>query len=385
MYFNYCMINDFLEITNHRKKEQVVIFLKLNIRRSMNSFSPTSVPLVSTALVVVLVLMSPTSSRGASLLRRAQSNNYNEKGLKIQENPWLFEVDMRVLQFVSGTDFNNTSFDTADGSDAGLLNRLIALLLPVVNTAFKILVPEFLALPSADRFNVGELNLFVCRARADMSYDLGAIKGLNSMAIESLTVRKGTENVNFRCFETLWNAAFEMTIASDTNFTVGDLGAGVWLDGCGLDFVREFGGGVNTFKPRMSGTVNISGALQGRTALIDFANIAESLTVDYDSIEAYMNDVPAEFNEFITNATREVSGAMKEELIDTVEPSIKPVVQESLLQSRSLSYGEYLSINSGFASNAVKRQAVSFYQSATSFFGFGGKDEAGGNGEARRI
>ena len=320
----------------------------------MRSFLST--PFLGLALVAALTVIPAN----AASLRSSKDKEHN---------PWEVQVDLRQLQ--TGNGYDNETFEN-DGSDASLLNRLIQLLLPVVNGAFQALVPDPMNIPLAGRFQLGEINLLICKASADLSYDFGQIAGLASMAIDSLQVVLGTEKVEFGCLETLWNAAFDMTIASTTNFTVDDVGAGIYANGCGLNFNRNFSGGVNTFRPIMRGAVNISGALMGTMATIDFADIAKALQVGYESIEVYVDDAPKELNTFIGNATSELSVLMKDELVRTVAPAVKPIVEETMKQSRQLSYSQYLSINSGFGRNEIKRQATKFYQSTATFLGFGG-------------
>ena len=118
-----------------------------------------------------------------------------------------------------------------------------------------------------------------------MSYNFESIEGLGSLAIENLSVQPGTERVEFGCLETLWNAVFDITIASSANFSVNDVGAGVHVSGCLLDIVRGFRGGVNTKKPSMRSVVSLSGALKGRTATVNFADLVWFAREEHACIE----------------------------------------------------------------------------------------------------
>lgn len=321
-------------------------------------------------LVLAVTLCGLPSSNGASL----RSNQNKDR----KHNPWEVQIDLRELQ--SGIDYNNEEFET-DGSDASLLNRLVAAILPLMNNAFKILVPDPLFINRDGEFEIGSLNLLFCNPRADMRYNFDAIHGLGSLAIDSLQVVLGTEQVQFGCLETLWNAAFDITIASTANLTVDDVGAGITVSGCLMNYTRGFRGGVSTRKPTLRSSVNLSGALAGRTATIDFADLARAFQIDYESVDVNVQDVSEELNMFVQNVTRELTTTMKEELITTVEPTVGPIAREALKQTNQLTYSEFYAINSGFGKNEIRRQTAKFYEdtasllgSAASYLGFGGEE-----------
>ena len=321
-------------------------------------------------LVLAVTLCGLPSSNGSSL----RSNTDKDR----KHNPWEVQIDLRELQ--SGTDYNNEEFET-DGSDASLLNRLVRAILPLMNNAFQNLIPDPLVIDRAGEFEIGSLNLLFCNPKADMRYNFDAIHGLGSFAIDKLQVILGTEQVQFGCLETLWNAAFDITIASTTNLTVDDVGAGITVSGCLLNYTRGFRGAVSTRKPTMRSRVNLSGALAGRTAIIDFADIARAFQIDYESVDVKVEDVSEDLNAFVQNVTRELTTTMKDELITSVEPTVEPIAREALKQSNQLTYSEFYAINSGFGKNEVRRQTAKFYEntasllgSAASYLGFGGDD-----------
>jgi len=289
----------------------------------------------------------------------------------------------RNLQGGFGGDYDQDQYEADGDDDASLLNRLIAFFLPHINTAFQNLVPDPFDPNLAGAYQLPSFDILGCEAAIGFNFDLGEIIGLSAMSIDRLQVVTGTEQVDAGCLETIWSAVFDMTILSTDMFSVQNLLGGFEASACGLTYKDDVTGGVNTYQPFMRGAVEISGDLLGSLATITIADIPNALEVGYESVEAFLDDVPVAWNLMIGDTTTELSKSMKGELIASVEPTVNPNVKEGMVgQQVSISYRDALAINSGFVKNGVKRQirqayadTASFFGGAAGFLGFGNGDE----------
>jgi len=322
-------------------------------------------------LWIALLVCIGTANGSSSYLR--SSTPLESKVVEFVEDNNEF-TSRQLIDSGFEDDYNGDDYNL--NSDASLLNRMIAFLLPVVNAAFQAVAPDPLDLPLKGDFSLGEMDLYFCTGRLDMSYNFGNIVGLKNLTVNSLKVQTGTERVTPGCLETLFSAVFDIEVASVDLFSVDDIRANFLADLCGFEIDQRVAGGINTFAPVLKGAVNISGALLGTMAMISFADIESALKVGYDKMEAYVDGVPDEFNKFLANVTAEMSILMKDELTDYVEPTIHPLIQKSLQQQMQLNYTQAMSLQGNFIRNDAQRKFRNFVSGTRSFLGFGGDDNA---------
>lgn len=261
-------------------------------------------------------------------------------------------------------------YEYEEGSNAGLLNELIAFFLPHINNVFQELIPDPLPIPIRGSFNLPEINLFgYCKASAGFNASLGTMVGLSGLGIDRMQVLTGTErisagwNLNAGCLETIFTAFVDMEVSSTKTFAINDLSGGVHGNVCSYSLDEHLTGGILTFAPKMRGAVNISGALTGTKATIKVADIRNSLKMGYERIEGYIDDAPRSLNEAVRNITSELSILAKEqvlnfimqdELLKTVEPEVKARAKEGI-QGREveLRVDEALKLNGAFMRNQM--------------------------------
>lgn len=216
------------------------------------------------------------SSEGASL-RRAKGG-----GLEIK----IDLTEHRELQ----TNTTVPGLLQDDGSDASIINQIIATFMPYFNQAFQAIVPDPIDLPFVGRYQLPEFDIFPgCSATGAFDLELGEVIGLSKMSIDQLLIQPGTEEVDANCIETFFNAVFDMTISSTSMFSVRGLEGGLTAGACGINLRDSVTGGVNTLRPTMRGHVSISGLLENTLATIIFADTAEILEVGYDRVEGYLD------------------------------------------------------------------------------------------------
>lgn len=315
-------------------------------------------------ILLVTVLFAFAALSNAASLRKQQDNNL-ENVLEIE----FTEDEYRFLQ--QGASSNNSS-TTQDTSNANLINRVVHFLLPYINKAIATYVPDPLNIPLSGEQILGQVNILSCTATAGFTYNFGAIDGLSTLFIDKLDVVLGTENVNAGFFNTVWNGVFDMTIASTQILNVSNLQAGFSASACGVQLNPTVGGGIRTYQPILRGFANISGSICGRVAKINSGAIRRALDVNYNKIEAYLDNVPAVFNNFIGDATTQLSLKMKEQWNSTLVPKISPQVEKSLVQKQRMNFHDYLSINSAFLENAGKRRSAAVAKGFATILGFAG-------------
>jgi hypothetical protein len=263
-----------------------------------------------------------------------------------------------------------------DGSDAGLLNRLLALAIPVMNAGIAAFVPDPLQLNLDGNLDLGSITILGCESGARFWYNFGGITGLSSLFIDRLQVRSGTEEIGVGLVRTDWRATFDMAIQSLNVLSLDDLGAGFNATLCGVGLSQGVDGGVRTNQPSLGGMVDLAGSICGTALDINFAQILESLQVNYTSVEGYLDNVPFGFNAFVQDATSYLSILMKDELVATVEPTLRPVIEEQMKTGRMLfSPTKLVPINAGFVRNDVNRRVRSFVSTTATALGFRGEGD----------
>ncbi|CAB9519453.1 expressed unknown protein [Seminavis robusta] len=258
--------------------------------------------------------------------------------------------------------------------NAALLNDLINLALPTINDAIQQYAPDPLELNLAGTINAGFLDILGCSLSTDLTYNFGGISGLSGIFIETLEVIPGTESISAGCSTTLWSGAFNVVIASLSSLSLNDLGANWIANACGLAISPGVGGNIVTNNPYIGGTIDLAGEVCGAALNINFAQVIDSLTISYSSVEASLDNIPPFLGDVVTTATRELSILLQNELINQVEPAIRPVIEEQLVSAQFFSPTRVIPIQMGFLRNGMIQGMQSLVNETASFLGFGGSD-----------
>ena len=86
------------------------------------------------------------------------------------------------------------------------------------------------------------------------------------------------------------------------------------------------GGTLVTAEPFMGGAVELAGRLCAGTLSIDKASILENLSVGYSGITAQLTGAASIVNPFLEPASERLSVLLENDLIATVEPTVRPVI-----------------------------------------------------------
>lgn len=277
-------------------------------------------------------------------------------------------------------------FGLGDGSDVSLLNQLIGFFMPHVNNLFHQLVPDPFPAPVHGRVQIPQIDLFgYCTADAGFDVNFGTLRGLSGVNIERLQVIPRTEsirpgwNVVNGCFETAWSAIFDIAISGVNALVVDDMHAGIFGQACNYEFDEEISGGIETMAPRIRGALNISGVLSGNLARIANVDVAHSLDIGYDDMQAFVNNAPTSVNQAVRNITSRLSQLAREELLtflvddqlsNNVAPNINQRMYEGMQnQEITMSATDALQLSAGFVSNGARRQIEGFANSVGDVLG----------------
>ena len=236
-------------------------------------------------------------------------------------------------------------YEYEEGSDASLLNQVIEIFLPHVNSAFQSIAPDPLNLPLRGGLNLPEINLFgYCTVNAGFNLSLGTMVGMSTLQIDRIQVLGGTErikagwNLDEGCLETIFTAFFDMELSSPVGFSVNDMYGGIHGNICSYSIDELITGGVQAYLPRMRGAINITGSIVGTKASIKMADIGNAFQIGYDSMEAYLDNASPGLDEAVRNITSELSILAKERITkfimqDEVIKSIEPEVNSRAARS----------------------------------------------------
>ena len=142
------------------------------------------------------------------------------------------------------------------------------------------------------------------------------------------------------------------------------------------------GGTLVTAEPFMGGAVELAGRLCAGTLSIDKASILENLSVGYSGITAQLTGAASIVNPFLEPASERLSVLLENDLIATVEPTVRPVIEAQLEDRTLFAPAKLLPIQARLVRNAAVRRIENFYTATAQFLGLvGGED---GNDEGTR-
>ena len=240
---------------------------------------------------------------------------------------------------------------------------------------------------------------------------------MSSFFIDTLELVPGTESVDGGCLSSLFSGTFNIAIASLADFVMDDMGAGFDAQLCGAPLAANVyvlyiyihiclllvacysfcecvnrtptgwnlttplvflysDGDIITNQPFLLGAIDLAGIITNGLVDIDVADIFESLAWDYTSVEARLDNVPAALQTTVSDVTTQMSSIFKTELVSTVEPTLRPIIEEQMKEQTGQASTASVStranvmwINAGFVRNKAQRNIANFAQSTRQFMG----------------
>ena len=160
-----------------------------------------------------------------------------------------------------------------------------------------------------------------------------------------------------------------MGVASTQAFSIDDLGAGFDARACGVSWDESIGGTLTTAEPFLGGAVELAGSICNGRLSIDVASILDSLDVGYKAVTAQLDDAPAIVNAFLGPASERMSVLLENDLVTTVEPEMRPIIEEQLESQGDLfAPAKIFPIHAKLVRNAAVRRASKLYSETLQFF-----------------
>lgn len=210
----------------------------------------------------------------------------------------------------------------------GMLNDLIAALLPIINQE----IPAFMVSEGLDPLEtvvsgsdtLGSINLGICTAKAKANYSIEDMKGLSSLIIESLEIDTSkingdeSDEITTTVVGTLWVSA---KLTSDLSAKV----SGSIKASCGgISESVGISGKVTASGVTGKGSANFTATLSAEKSCFNELDITD-LSLKYKSIDVDIDGLGI-FNEFLeplVDLINDLFGSY-------IEDALSPVVQKAL-------------------------------------------------------
>ena len=116
------------------------------------------------------------------------------------------------------------------------------------------------------------------------------------------------------------------------------------------------GGDIFTTNATLAGAVELAGSICGGLLRIDVAQILNSLKIGYSSVDASLDNVPPFIGSIVTTVTTQLSTLMKADLINTIEPVLRPIIQQQLAEAATFAPVHVIPANLGLVRNDFSRR-----------------------------
>ena len=196
------------------------------------------------------------------------------------------------------------------------------------------------------------------------------ISGLSTFFIDTLSIVGGTEEITASATTSDWKGTFTMAVASTRAFSIDDLGAGFDARTCGgISWDESIGGTLTTAEPFLGGAVELAGSICNGRLSIDVASIVNNLDVIYSAVTAQLNDAPTIVNAFLGPASERMSVLLENDLVTTVEPEMRPIIEAQLeTQGDLFAPAKIFPIHAKLVRNAAVRRVSKIYSDTLRFF-----------------
>lgn len=221
----------------------------------------------------------------------------------------------------------------------GMLNELIAALLPVLNEA----LPPFIVSEGldpmktvvSDTVDLGSVDLGICKAKAEASYSITDMKGLSSLYIQELTVDltstkiDGDESTEITT-EVVGSAYVEAKLTSNLS---ADVGGSIKASCSGISEKVGISGKVTAKGVTGKGTADFTATISATKGCLTQLHIT-SLSLNYSDIDVSIDGLGI-FNDLLqplVDAINALFGSyIKDELSSVVKSVLNDLLKDDLL------------------------------------------------------
>ncbi|CAB9510099.1 expressed unknown protein [Seminavis robusta] len=245
-------------------------------------------------------------------------------------------------------------------NNAKMLNSLLRLALPTVNDEIRQQAPDPFSTDQTGTYNIGSsrIPLWCKSASFDFDYTVGEIVGLSDMYIESMSVLPFSVGLDPGLIRTDWMGSFMAKVATPSMIMANDL-HGTLKATCpenGNERTLSLSGAMVAVAPTLEGRMDLAGRLCGAgTMAFQNASIPNPMDVGYDNIITSIDESPSWLPSFLLESlVGYFAEVYKQDLIDFVEPRMRPAIESSLVETAFSSPTDLIPMNLGFMRSSVE-------------------------------